>query len=324
MRMSNDSFAIFGSGFGLYGYLPALVSCGQNVLLPKRYYFRFLERSELSHCHKNITWIDDEKTLITKAQGVVFALPPQQQYELAMQCLNIHSLNYFILEKPLAKDPSSAQVLLNTLINKDKTFRLGYVFRFTSWGKHIKEILQDNHQIASLTIRWQFMAYHFREHLETWKRYQHAGGGIIRFYGIQIIAVLAEIGYHNVVYSHIRGSTEYESDYWSAVFRGNNLPDCTVIIDSRCVEACFDVEWYDMGLQELTSLTYLDPFESTHQNTLGSLDQRIPILQQLYRSLFNNDVSVYTWYQAIIHLWHEVEDITEKIDGIYNARTLYS
>ena len=41
-------FAIRGSGFGLYGYLPALVGCGRRVVLPERYRARFAERPELA------------------------------------------------------------------------------------------------------------------------------------------------------------------------------------------------------------------------------------------------------------------------------------
>lgn len=41
--------AILGSGFGLYGYLPALVAhCVQRVVLPERYRQRLEERSELA------------------------------------------------------------------------------------------------------------------------------------------------------------------------------------------------------------------------------------------------------------------------------------
>ena len=54
-------FAILGSGFGLYGYLPALVEgCEQPVVLPERYRARFDERSELARFAINVQWEDDE------------------------------------------------------------------------------------------------------------------------------------------------------------------------------------------------------------------------------------------------------------------------
>ena len=56
-----STVGIVGSGFGLYGYLPALVEVGKmNVILPGRYKDKFLARSELKIYADYIHWVSDD------------------------------------------------------------------------------------------------------------------------------------------------------------------------------------------------------------------------------------------------------------------------
>ena len=47
---------ILGSGFGLYGYLPAISSYCRYIYLDIRYKGKFLERSELKKLSYKIKW----------------------------------------------------------------------------------------------------------------------------------------------------------------------------------------------------------------------------------------------------------------------------
>lgn len=307
-------FAIFGSGFGLYGYLPALVSCGQRIVLPKRYRARFCERPELFSHASSVEWEEDEHTLLNRATGAVFALQPENQYRLLPSCLKNDKINHFLLEKPLAHSPKNAAILLDTLIRSGKTFRIGYIFRYTIWGKQLLTALSTFNQVSSLSIQWHFMAHHFRQDLQTWKLSHSAGGGIIRFYGIQMIALLAEIGYCQVTLSQTIGLSIDECEKWHAVFTGYGLPECEVQIDSRSRMNRFQIRQQSRSTKDKDKTTFIDlsdPFDvSSKMESLSSVDQRVPLLNQLCRSLWKPSVQVYEWYAAANQLWQAVEDKT--------------
>ena len=64
--------AILGGGFGLYGYLPALIECGADVVLPLRHKERVLERPELAPLASKVEWRGDD-TLLAGCEAAVIA-----------------------------------------------------------------------------------------------------------------------------------------------------------------------------------------------------------------------------------------------------------
>lgn len=302
-------FAILGSGFGLYGYLPALASCGQRVVMSKRHYARFCARTELATFAKSVEWEADESAMLNRATGVVLALKPKLQCYWLTECLKYSRVNRLILEKPLADSPKAAIAIYDNLISSGKIFRIGYIFRYTNWGSQLLAALKAPNDISSLSIRWRFMANHFSQDLQVWKRYHEEGGGVIRFYGIQIIALLAEIGYCHVALSQAVAFSVDEYETWHAVFTGEGLPKCEVFIDSKSHINSFQVEHSLHSTEKRTLDTDLDgPFQTS--NRAGVLDHRVSILNQLYRSLWEVENNEYKWYLEVIKLWLAVEGIT--------------
>ena len=56
---------IFGGGFGLYGYLPALIDgMNEQVCLPKKYIKVLRARDDLSSFEDKIFWVEDETDAI--------------------------------------------------------------------------------------------------------------------------------------------------------------------------------------------------------------------------------------------------------------------
>ena len=54
---------IFGAGFGLYGYLPALIEVGGGpILLLDRYRIPFSERTELRRFVSAVQWQENEES----------------------------------------------------------------------------------------------------------------------------------------------------------------------------------------------------------------------------------------------------------------------
>lgn len=310
-------FAILGSGFGLYGYLPALVDgCAQRIVLPERYRARFIERPELARFVSGVQWRADEDSVLDCAEGAVLALPPINQSKWIPRCLSRSNIKSLLLEKPLAHSPEVAAVIFDDLIRSCKVFRLGYTFRYTTWGKKmLNAFVPQKRETGSLSTRWSFLAHHFRHDLRTWKRFHATGGGAVRFYGIQIIALLAEIGYRDVTLSRAFGTSPDEVEKWIAVFAGSGLPECEVVVDTRATVNRFQIEQMftqDVGLPDTVFANLSDPFDAeTDAYPLGGLDRRVPLLSQLCRSLCEEDPNPYEWYDATIKLWGSIEAKTQ-------------
>jgi predicted dehydrogenase len=307
--------AILGSGFGLYGYLPALVGgCGQRIVLSERYRARFCERPELARFAGDVQWERDEATALDCADGVVLALRPSDQSAWIPRCLARANIERLLLEKPLASSPEVAAALFGELTRSRKVIRMGYTFRYTAWGKRILDALGRTRESRTLSIQWNFLSHHFRDDLHNWKRFHVSGGGAIRFYGIQLIALLAEIGYRDVIVSRSFGKSVDEIEKWTASFAGPGLPECDIVVDTRAAVGTFRVELLSNSSTALGAVVanLSDPFDSTGEACQsGGLDRRVSILSRLCRSLWEQSINEYVWYQSTIELWRCIEEKTQ-------------
>ncbi|MGH8614276.1 MAG: hypothetical protein ACREYF_20175 [Gammaproteobacteria bacterium] len=308
-------FAILGSGFGLYGYLPALVDgCAQRIVLPERYRARFSERSELARFAGDVQWEADEDSVLGCVEGIVLALRPANQSEWVPRCLARANIGRLLLEKPLAQSPDAATAIFQDLLRSRKLFRLGYSLRYTAWGERILNAASIARGSGVLSIRWKFLAHHFQQELVNWKRFHATGGGAIRFYGIHIIALLAEIGYRHVTLSRAFGTSLDEVDEWVAAFAGAGLPECEVLVNTRSAVRAFSVHHASASKLAPTRTVFADlsdPFDLEPEACeSGSVDRRVRILSRLCRSLWEEDADQYEWYDASIRLWSSVEEHT--------------
>jgi predicted dehydrogenase len=306
--------AILGSGFGLYGYLPALVDgCGQCVVLPERYRARFCERPELARFGEDVKWERDEAMTLDCAEGAVLALRPIDQSEWIRRCLARPNIERLLLEKPLATSPKVAAALFGDLTRASKVIRIAYTFRYTAWGKRIRDALRATGESRPLSIQWEFLSHHFRHGVRNWKRFNVSGGGAIRFYGIQLIALLAEIGYRDVTLSRSFGKSVDEVDKWTASFAGMGLPECDIAVDTRATVDKFRVELLSNSSTKPGAVlaNLIDPFDPTAETApKEGLDRRVPILSRLCRSLWEQSMNEHVWYEAMIELWRRIEEET--------------
>jgi hypothetical protein len=309
-----STVAILGSGFGLYGYLPAMAgSCGHRVVLPERYRPKLALRPELAGFVGSVRWVSDERAALANADTVVLALQPAQQARWIPECLAAGNLERLLLEKPLAPSPGAALSLFEDLVRSRRVFRIGYIFRFTPWGESLFPCRDDafrNSGLGRVRIEWRFFAHHFRLRSASWKRFCSSGGGAIRFYGIQLIALLAERGYERVVSSQSSGPSPEEIVRWVATFSGNELPDCDVVVDTKDAITGFRVVRAVDGTAT-TVVAQADPFGSEERAASpGSSDGRVPLLARLCRSLWGDSEDVYGRYRDTLALWRAVEDRT--------------
>lgn len=304
--------AILGSGFGLYGYLPALAGfCGQRVVMPVRYRERLEQRSELTEFSDRITWAASEQAALSSASGAVLALCPSMQTRWLECCLSEPKLERIILEKPLAAKPDDAAHWLQRLTDSGKIFRIAYVFRFLEWAEQLRSEIERS-DVQRVEIRWRFMAHHFRNDLATWKREPDQGGGVLRFYGIHLIALLAELGYDQVKSSCISGERSQANSRWQAELCGAELPPCVVEVDSADPQSSFHVACETGSKSNYWKLS--DPFgHEASAATAGRLDRRVEILARFCKTAWQYSDETTGVYQRTMHLWQSVEacDIEE-------------
>ena len=292
-------FTIFGSGFGLYGYLPALIDGVKGkVCLPRKYIKVVRARDDLSRLEREILWVEDEVDAVLHSNKVVVSVNPSQQFDVIRRCVSTGFRGDFFLEKPLAKSPQEAVKLLDFLDDSGLGYSIGYSFLYID---ELKASLSNNYDAKQLILNWEFMAYHFAKNLSNWKRFNTEGGGVLRFYGIHVIALLVESGYSGVASSILTGERKEEPSRWEAVFTHPNAVDCSVIVDSRSKKSSFSV----IGKGRIKPLVVTDPFE-LNNNQAETSDRRFTSLVNFISDV-DRPVRQKMLYREINRMWCLVE-----------------
>jgi predicted dehydrogenase len=304
--------AILGSGFGLYGYLPALVQgCGQTVILPDEYRSRLAGRPEIAHLANKVEWAPNKETTINQADGVILAMRPIDQGDWARRCLAAGNIKRILLEKPVAPSPDLARALLAELACAGKVIRVGYTFGHTSWAGQLRQALSSPSDSSELRIQWKFLAHHFSNDGRNWKRLTSSGGGALRYYGIQLIGLLAELGYDDIISSIASGDSPDEIGKWRASFAAPNLPHCEILVDSKAAEESFHVQLTSETHAAVIVSNQASPFESGDEYQERRFDRRVPVLSRLCSSLLEGTTDYTAQYAASIELWRRVERETK-------------
>ncbi len=293
----------------MYGYLPAAAALLQEpVLLLNKYKSLIDSRQELWSFKDQIIWLESEEELIKKADSLVISRRPIDQETLVSKCLLQKNLKRIMFEKPLASSPEKAKIILDQVAKSDKHCSVGFTFRFTAWAVQLKEKLLNGEfsEDESINLSWHFMADHFSRNLESWKMNHAQGGGAIRFYGIHVIALLAEWGYDHVVSSSVSTSNSRHSFYdWSACFRGSGLPTFFINLDSKSNVSYFKVS---MRNDEQTLLEGLGPFDPVLNNlAVSEQDTRCIYLTDALQELNQLTKPYQNRIESCMKLWHLVE-----------------
>jgi len=290
---------VFGSGFGFYGYLPALIDgLHEQVCLPRKYLKALRAREDLSSLEGKIFWVEDEVDAIERSSKVVVSVNPLRQFEVIRRCVSTGFRGHFFLEKPLAESPQEAVKLLDFLDDSGVGYSIGYSFLYID---ELKASLYNNYDAKQLLLNWEFMAHHFAKNLSNWKRFDTEGGGVLRFYGIHVIALLAESGYSGVASSILTGERQEEPSRWEAVFTHSNAVDCRVIVDSRSKNSSFSL----IGKGRIKPLIATDPFELNNTQADTS-DRRFTSLVNFISDV-DRPVRQKLLYREINRMWCLVE-----------------
>jgi predicted dehydrogenase len=299
-------FTILGSGFGLYGYLPALLGLGHKIALPERYRSVVGTRQELSQFVPRVDWCADIEGALAGSEAVVVALRPADQARWIPRLVRMPNIRQLILEKPIAPAPETAASLLAELEGAGKRYRVGYTFRLLSWAPQLRSAVAGGN--TALSLAWTFMAHHYRNDRANWKRFDAEGGGALRFYGIHLVALLAELGYDDVSSSLVWGPSNNETQRWQATFTGPGLRPFTVDVDSRADATSFRIVSHGDQQSAATLVEQPDPLSGDAGLSPQGQDMRVGILERLCRSLDEADDDHARRQRAIVALWARVEE----------------
>jgi|GEM_PF-616029 len=302
-----NTIGILGSGFGLYGYLPAIAADKDcSVVLLEKYKYKFNARPELTGFSGNIRWVN-ENDFYDQIDGLIICLPPQDQFSLLTRSLTYPNIRFLILEKPLAINPARSHELLAALIESGKCYRIGYNFQYTGWGAELLEAFKGFNPLK-IKIDWHFLANHYAKNLENWKRYNDTGGGAIRFYGIHLIALFAGAKTCRIISSSCVCYKDEEIYKWTAQFEVNSIHSVEIDLDSTVEKSRFSITIEDGENDVVTKTQLNDPFDE-YVSTCGDQDRRVGVITPVLQSLNEEDRQPY-WneiYKRTNKLWEEIE-----------------
>ena len=178
----NTKVAIVGSGFGMYGLLPAfsrikeckVVSiCGKNSEMLSNY------------CKKlGLNRYTDWREMLQKEKpdAVAIAVIPSHQYEIAIYALE-NGMAVFA-EKPLTTSFDTSLELNKLAKKKRLPNMLDFLFPEIPEWHAAKKAIENGliGEILKVNVDWTFLSYDLMNHIKSWKTDVKQGGGALSFY----------------------------------------------------------------------------------------------------------------------------------------------
>ena len=174
--------AIIGSGFGLYGLLPAFYSIKNcNVVGISGKNSKRMEDTCIKYNLKRYeNW---EKMIeVEKPDAIAIAVIPENQYKIAKMALE-NNIAVFA-EKPLATSYQQSLELSNIATKKKLPNMVDFIFPEIPEWKKTKDIIDKCiiGKITSVNITWSFLSYDLENEVNSWKTNISKGGGALSFY----------------------------------------------------------------------------------------------------------------------------------------------
>ncbi len=304
-------FGVLGSGFGLYGYLPAIILAGATqVVVLKRYEEFIHSRPELSQYLKFLDYVDTENECIARSNVLVIARRPKDQYEIINDLIDREwpLLNSVILEKPIAETPCQAMKVLDALDSLAVTYRVGYSFAYLDWGESIRSCYTkfDSSDLAG-TIVWKFNAHHYLHNKDSWKGRVGSGGGALRFYAIQVLGLLAFCADWDVLSCVGDSITSDTARRVSVELLSHKGSKFKVLCDSNWTEEpVFSADMYYKN-KAIYQFDGGDPFTFPEGYSGSKEDRRVPTLSKILTSLEESDSDWQVVVKKSISIWSKCE-----------------
>jgi predicted dehydrogenase len=174
--------AVAGSGFGLYGVLPAFQRIPECAAVGI-----FGESSErlLDYCGRTgVPFFSDWRVMLDECRpdALAVAVIPRHQHEI-LACALERGIAVFA-EKPLAVELGQAGELLEQARAKKAANMMDFLFpEIPEWSR-ARELLEQGAigPVRHFRMNWRFQSHDIRNQLEGWKTRPAEGGGALSFY----------------------------------------------------------------------------------------------------------------------------------------------
>jgi len=296
---------ILGSGFGLYGYLPAVIEQRiDTVSLLESAKIKLISREELKSYENQIVWFESRDQMLEICDAVILSLPPNEQYRLVKSILKSskYKIKIIFLEKPLAPSFNEAIDLLNDLNSSSIQYRIAYTFPFCTWFHTLQNYIERNcFENFHINIEWLFKAHFLSNQIDSWKSNDSEGGGVLNFYGIHIIAIFAYLGFNKVKESIIYRNSKCRMLVWEATYANNLGAQISILIDCQSPDSQFKI--YDKRPYVNETIVDLNtPFDD--EQKMGIQDNRVSGLIN-YLLTINLKYDCFSFYKSVNQLWKE-------------------
>lgn len=175
--------AIVGSGFGLYGLLPAfnsLKSC-QVVAICGRKTERLTVYCNKIGLKKIYT---DWRLMLSNEQLdlLAIAVTPAAQYEIAKSAID-KKINIFA-EKPLAATLTQAKILLKLAKKNRIKHTIDFIYPEIPEWKKVKQFIENKKfgELKQICVTWEFLSFNYKNKKSSWKTDIRQGGGALAYY----------------------------------------------------------------------------------------------------------------------------------------------
>ncbi len=296
-------YTIVGKGFGLYGYLPAIILNGSNLILSDEYKSNIQKREDINKFINFIQWTKSVREAIYLSDDVILAIPPKEQFKFLLENEKLIFDKTIFLEKPIACSPKQSAILLKFLEEKKIKFYVNYSLIYLDWFKKLFYKINSLNSNFNIKVNWEFKAHFIKTNVINWKSDSQSGGGIIRFYGIHLIAILTALEYENYKIIKLKDNTQ------TIIFKiiNVNKPEIEILIniDSNIDKFTIDI-YEDSSKNKHTFLDIKDPFEKQNNKKLIKLDRRVQNIRD-YLIEKNNSIQNLNFNKKVVKLWCEIE-----------------
>lgn len=293
--MIKKKILLEGGGFALYGYLPSIDLKKYDIYCSTKYKEIIKKRADIKHLLKKITFVNNVN--YNNFNEIIFAKKPLDQYKFCKN-KNKTAKTYLFLEKPLAHNYKKAQNIFSYLRKNDYKFSICYIFLYCSWFKILKKKYLENF-FRSFNLNWCFKSNNSKD---SWKNIEKKGGGIINFYGIQLLSLLVNLKFYSCIDSRVYKIKGIENK-WEAIFANDDgvLFFIKVEIDKK--KNSFEI--FGKTNDKITKFINLkNPFIA--ENRINKTDNRVDYLKK-YLNSSKKDRNRYKNYAQTIDLWEKVK-----------------
>lgn len=182
---------IIGSGFGLYGLLPAFNSMKdcQVVAICGKKTDRLVNYCENIGLRNIYT---DWQQMLNNEQlhAIAIAVPPSIQYQIAKAAIG-KGLHIFA-EKPLSATLHQAEEMLALAQTNDITHTVDFIFPEIDLWRKVKKFIDTSHfgKLKHISSHWDFLSYEVKNKIFSWKTNIAEGGGALSFYFSHVLYYL--------------------------------------------------------------------------------------------------------------------------------------